>query len=354
MKKILVGLAGVFLVVIAYIGSNILQAAGTFTDLSPMGANTCERVDVFPGTEDVTIDPATGMVFVSADDRRGNRTDDAASIQGGIYAFHIDDTENVIKVSTDAPDDFHPHGISFWSGHDGVNAGAKRLMVINHKETGEQNVEIFDVGDAGALTHIESVAFKDMTSPNDLVAVGPSAFYATNDRGYREGIMASLEAYLALPLASAVFYDGLEGGIAVKGLKFANGINVSPDGNTVYIAEVLRRSVGVYERHAPTGRLKFVKSIKVGTGPDNIEIAEDGTLWIAGHPKIFDFLAHAEDASKNSPTQVISVNPVTDGVKQEIVLLNGEINAASVAAHYGNKVVVGAVFDEHVMVCEAE
>jgi arylesterase/paraoxonase len=352
MKKILLGIAGALLVVVIYISTNIVGAAGTFTDLNPMGDGTCERVDIFPGTEDVAIDPATGMVFVSADDRRANQAD-STPVQGGIYAFHIDDTENVTKVSVDAPEDFHPHGISFWSGHDGERADAKRLMVINHAETGEQKVEIFEIGDNSVLTHIESVAFKDMTSPNDLVAVGPTAFYATNDRGYREGLMASLEAYLALPLASAVFYDGLEGGIAVKGLKYANGINVSKDGNTVYIAEILRRSVGVYERHAPTGRLKFVKSIKLGTGPDNIDVAEDGTLWVASHPKLFDFLAHAEDASKNSPTQIQSVNAVTDSVRDRIVMLDGEINAASVGAAYKDKVVIGAVFDGHVMVCEA-
>ena len=48
-------------------------------------------------------------------------------------------------------------------------------------------------------------------------------------------------------------------------------------------------------RPCPSGALSFDKRIKTNTGPDNIDVAEDGALWIGGHTKVFDFLAHAED-----------------------------------------------------------
>ena len=58
----------------------------------------------------------------------------------------------------------------------------------------------------GALTHLESVSFAEMHSPNDVVAVGPRQFYATNDRRHEQGIIAQLEAYLALPLTNVVYF----------------------------------------------------------------------------------------------------------------------------------------------------
>ena len=353
MKKVLLVFSVVLLVVVIYVVSTIVGTAGIFTEIQATTDNVCTRVDVFPGTEDVAIDQVTGMVFVSADDRRAGLAESGARPQGGIFAFHIDNPETVTKVSLDAPADFHPHGISLWSGRDGETANAKRLMVINHAETGNQIVEIFDVGEGGVLAHVDSVSFADMTSPNDLVAVGPSSFYATNDRGYRDGVMALLETYLALPASSAVYFDGKQGQIAVEGLKFGNGINVSGDGSTIYIAEVFRRSIGVYQRQLETGQLTQTKTIELGTGPDNIDVAQDGTLWVASHPKLFEFVAHAEDANVNAPTQIQSVNPETGEVRDRIVMLDGEINAASVGAVYADKVVIGAVFDGHVMVCEA-
>lgn len=353
MKKISVGLALVFAVLLVYVAINIINTAGLFTDIEAISANACQRVDVFPGTEDVTIDPDTGIVFVSADDRRANATEGGRRIPGGIYAFHIDRPETVTKVSNDAPADFHPHGISLWAGTSAEGADLKRLMVINHAGSGDQIVEIFNVGASGELTHVKSITFEQMHSPNDVVAVGPSAFYASNDRGYHTGLMAQLETYLSLPLSSAVYYDGDQGNIAVEGLKFANGINVSHDGETVYIAEVMRQSIGVYQRDVASGTLTHIKSISLGTGPDNIEIAEDGMLWVASHPRLFDFLAHAADENVNAPTQIQTINPLTDEVTDQIVLLDGEINAASVGAVYGDRVVIGAVFDGHVLVCKA-
>ncbi|MEM7098937.1 MAG: SMP-30/gluconolactonase/LRE family protein [Pseudomonadota bacterium] len=352
LKKIFYSATGVLVLALIYVVVNIMSTAGVFTDVQATRDHSCERVDIFSGTEDVTVDPATGLVFVSADDRRAGVAGGGQRVSGGIYAFHIEHPEEVTKVSVDAPEDFHPHGISLWTGKDEFGTDEKRLMVINHAQTGAQIVEIFAVADGGLLTHLESVSFEQMHSPNDLVAVGPRSFYATNDRRYRDGLMALLESYLSLPFSSAVFYNGQTGSTVADGLKYANGINISKNGNNLYIAEVLRRSIGVYDRKISTGALTHIKSIELDTGPDNIEIALDGTLWVASHPKLFEFLAHAADANVDAPTQIQSINIETDQVTDRIVLLDGEINAASVGAPYQDKVVIGAVFDGHVLVCE--
>ncbi|NWG91762.1 MAG: SMP-30/gluconolactonase/LRE family protein [Parvularculaceae bacterium] len=324
---------------------NIIPASGMFAGLKPKLIDQCRKVDVFPGTEDVTIDPELNVAFISADDRRATFAGKPA--QGGVYVLKLDGSDRVMKASPDSFGEFHPHGISLWRGAD----GRKRLFAINHTLNDGDKVEVFDVGLGGALLHVDTIAFKEMSSPNDIVGVGPRSFYVTNDRGVKEGFMAQIEAYFALPLSSIAYFDGQKGRIAARGLTYANGINVSADGKTLYASEFLGRKVSVYDRDPATGALTKKKSIKVNTGPDNIEVAADGALWIGGHSKVFDFLKHAEDPAAISPSHVIRVNPET-GLKEDVLIdVAGTINGSSVGAVWDNTLVVGAVFDGHVMVC---
>ena len=69
-------------------------------------------------------------------------------------------------------------------------------------------------------------------SPNDLVAVGPRQFYVTNYAKYHGhgSIMAKVEMYGLIHLATVAYYDGKASTIVVEGLILANGVNKSPDG----------------------------------------------------------------------------------------------------------------------------
>ena len=317
-----------------------VPASGVMRTLESKLVESCSRIEVFAGTEDVVIDYDTNWVFVSSSNRR------QTSDQDGIFAFSLSDMAKVKRVSSSDLVDFHPHGISLWK-----QAGETRLFVISHQSTGENVVEIFVVGNDGMLEHTETIAFADMHSPNDLVAVGQRQFYASNDRGTGNRVVALAEQYLALPLSSAVYFDGQQGRVIASGLVSANGINLSPDGKTVYISEPLRARVAVYSRNLVTGALTPQRKIQVNTAVDNIDIDPAGNLWIAGHSKIFDFLAHRQHASKIAPSHIIKLNPTNGEVEDVFIALDGEINAASVGAVHNNTLVVGAVFDGHVMVC---
>ena len=345
MRALLTAIGVIGLGVLGWFLYNIVPASGVLAKLEPKLVDQCRSVTIFPGTEDVTIDEETGIAFVSADDRRATAA--GAPVQGGIYALRLDGSDRVSKVSPESFGDFHPHGISLWRGED----GRKRLFAINHTIADGDKVEIFDVGFGGALLHVDTVAFPEMTSPNDLVGVGPRSFYVTNDRGFKGGIMETLEAYLALPASSLAYYDGQTGSVAVKGLTYANGVNVSADGKTLYVSEFLRRRLGVYERNPETGSLSLLKRYPVNTGPDNIEISADGALWIGGHTKVFDFVKHAEDASAIAPSHVIRVNPATGETEDVLIDVSGVLNGSSVGAATADTLIVGAVFDDHVLVC---
>lgn len=345
MRALLTAIGVIGLGVLGWFLYNMIPASGVFAGLEPKLVDQCRRVEVFPGTEDVTIDEDAGIAFVSADDRRATAA--GQPVQGGIYALRLDGSDRVSKVSPDSFGEFHPHGISLWRGED----GRKRLFVINHTIAEGHKVEIFDVGFGGALLHVETVAFDDMRSPNDLLGVGPRSFYVTNDRGFTGGIMETVEAYLALPASSLAYYDGQSGSIAAKGLTYANGVNMSADGRAVYVSELLRRRVTVYSRNTETGALSLLRHYPVNTGPDNIEVSSDGAIWVSGHSKIFDFVKHVEEASAIAPSHVIRVNPATGETEDMLIDTSGILNGSSVGAATSDTLVVGAVFDGHVLVC---
>lgn len=346
MKKILIVLFVLFLALMARVLYVLLPAAGAFQTLEPKLVEMCTPLEVFPGTEDIAINHSTNRAFVSGAKRRESELA-GGGLAGGIFAVELDDPTVAIRVSPMDMPDFQPHGISLW--HD--TFGETRLFAINHLKSGDQTVEIFLVGDGGSLTHLESVTFDDMYSPNDLVAVGPRQFYVTNDRGKSTGFIYTLEQYLGLPLTNIAYFDGSDGKVVSKGLVAANGINKSLDGSNIYVSELLKRRIRTFTRNASTGVLERGKSFKVNTGPDNIDIDADGSLWVAGHSNVLDWLAHADDETEVSPSHVVRIDPKTGKTMDVLISIKGEINASSVGAVHNGVLLVGAVFDSHILLC---
>ncbi|MBY0422476.1 MAG: hypothetical protein K2Q06_09240, partial [Parvularculaceae bacterium] len=249
------------LAAVGYLAYYYVPAAGLLVRLEPRLVNECRKVTVFPGTEDVTIDPTSNLAYISADDRRATAA--GKPRQGGIYAMSIDD-DAVRRVAGDGFGPFHPHGISLWRGP----SGEKRLFAINHRSKTEDSIEIFDVGSDGGLVHARTVALPAGSNPNDIVAVGSESFYYTNDYRFKDGLARALETYLVLPFSNVGYYDGKTFRRVVDGLRFANGINVSANGKDVYVTEFFARRLNVYARGAD-GALVRTKSSRLNFGPDN-------------------------------------------------------------------------------------
>jgi arylesterase / paraoxonase len=321
----------------------LASASGVFEDYTVTQSGQCQPVTVSAGTEDVTIDDATGQVFISADNRRNPENLDG----NGIYMFPIDKPEDVRKVSLDAPADFHPHGISLWKSED----GERRLFVISHASTGEQLVEVFDVISDGTLKHAETISDPLIHSPNDLVATGERSFYVTNDHRFTEPLK-SLEVFLGLPVSDVVYFDGQSAKSVIHNLAYPNGINISADGKTLYVAEIMKRHIRAWNRQAD-GSFMAGQAWPMRMAADNIEIDEAGNLWTAGHPNILAFPPHSEDPANLSPSMASTVDPKTNEVKEVFYNTGDDISAASVAAYSQGTLVIGAVFEEHVLVCNS-
>jgi arylesterase/paraoxonase len=355
MSRILRGLiiAAVAIVVIVLIlGWRFLSATGQFTAIRAEVPADCRTIASPPGPEDIAVDRERGMAFVSATDRRAIRAGDKG-VRGGIYAIDLKGPVSgwqLHPVTANEPADFRPHGISLYIAPDGT----RRLFAVNHPASGVQSVEIFDVGRDGLLTHVKTVADPLLVSPNDVAAAGPESFYATNDHGTASPRGQMIDDLLLWRNADIVYYDGTSMRVAGDRLSMANGINISADGKSVYVSETLGAALHVYRRDAATGELTPSDYIRLGTGLDNIDVEPDGALLIAAHPHVLAALATMKDPKKLSPSQVVRVEfGATGGGRAGTIYLNmGEqISGSSVAAGYGDKMLIGDMLDPKILVC---
>lgn len=355
---------GVLVAVIAGYALYLLSIAGQFKRIAPHFAGTCKLVSTLPGTEDIVILPDGQGALISSDDRRAMLA--GKPTLGAIYYVDLKTPgAQPVNVTPEPPPGFHPHGISLYPRQ----GAPTTLYVVSHPGADllgdrpegkgpKHTIEVFDVAPIAAgtkLTHRRTIAdAQRLISPNDVVAVGRDRFYVTNDHGTRTAFWRRVEDYLRLRRSHIIYFDGQGFKRLAGDYRYANGIQASRDGRTIYLASPTDRSIFLFDRDVTSGALTQRRQIFVGTGPDNIEVDSEGNLWIGAHPKLLTFVAHAQDARKKSPSQVLRLTP--DGAggfhSQEIFLSDGsDLSASSVAARHGSRLLVGAVFGPGFLDC---
>ena len=344
-------LAGVVLglAVVGFV-ARLLWLGGAFTRIVPHFAGTCRLIDGPVGAEDITINQRTGRAYISASDRRGLAAH--RPVPGAIWAYDLTDfAAQPVNLTPDAGIEFQPHGISLWLEQD----GSETLFIIGHPAPGTgwppNVVEIDDVRD-GRLLHRATLTDPRLVAPNDLVAVGIDRFYLTNTHAHPPGVRQTLETYLQLRGGNVLAYGPGGFRVAVDRLIFPNGINVSPDGRTVYVATVTAFSVLVFDRDPRTDALSLRDEIPLGSGGDNIEVDPQGNLWIGSHPKLLTMAKHAADPSVPAPAQVLRIAAGTKKVDEVYLSAGQPLAAASVGARYGNRLLIGQIFGRGFLDCE--
>jgi len=330
--------------------AELLWSAGQFKNIESHFKGTCSPVVGITGPEDIVIHPETGVAYISACDRR------AVSLgrpgKGGIFAYDLNLAgAKPVNLTPTADPDFQPHGISLYTGLSGQSI----LFVINH-QGGEHTIEIYAL-QSGQLFHQKTLADPALVSPNDLVAVGPDQFYVTNDHRYPSGIKRTLEDYLKLPLSNVLFYTGSKFVEAASDIGYANGINVSADGRLLYVSATVRGELHVYDRNISTHTISLKEKLNLRTGLDNIELDQNGRLYIAAHPKLLTFVKHAKNSAVLSPSQILRLEarPAGGYDLEEIYLNTGEeISGSSVGAVHNNRMLIGTVFDPKILDCQLE
>lgn len=341
LKKVFIGVA------ILVLGTVLrtLYFAGAFKRITPVQIGSEVHLRGMVGAEDITVDHSTGMALVSSDDRRKARA--GSPVKGGIFQLNLNATPVEFKelpVTVDG-DDFHPHGISLYV--DPADQ-SKWLFVVNHRSTGH-TVEVFQYQDT-VLLHSETIKSEAFKSPNDLVATGRRSFYFTNDHD-QEGGVSSWKDFLVIGTGQVGYFDGKQASILAKGIRYANGITVSPDGKRLYVAACTDGSVLVFNRTP----FQQVGKIACGTGVDNLEWDTDGNLWSGAHPKMLAFLGHAKDSTARSPSEVIQINlKDPENPKVRTIYLNdgNPLSGSSVAAYFQGRLLVGSVFENGILVLD--
>jgi arylesterase/paraoxonase len=351
-RKLVFAVLGLLVLAVAGFVLRIVWIGGVFRSIEPHFDGTCRLVRGPMGPEDLTIHPRTGVAYVSASDRRASRAGNP--VPGGIHAYDLADPNAIpVNLTPDADVTFQPHGISLWPGADGRDV----LFVVNHPPAGTgrpaHTIEIFDLA-GDELVHRASLTDPLLTMPNDLVAVGINRFYVTNTHKFAPGRLQTLETFLQLSGANVVHYGPNGFRVEIPDLVFPNGINVSPEGDSVYVATVTPRTLLVYSRDPANDSLTFREDIFLDSAADNIEVDDEGRLWIGAHPKMLRLQSRGADPSVPAPSQVLRVtlDAIGGHAVEEIYLNDGtEIAGASVAAVRGNRLLIGQIDGDGFLDC---
>jgi arylesterase/paraoxonase len=324
--------------------------------LSPVASHfdgTCRAIAMAAGAEDLRIDPSNGLAYLSYFDRA--RAGPRGLGTGTVMLIDLNAAEPRVRAAlATEPPHFAPTGLSFYA----PATGPKRLFVVNRARLGTHSIEIFDQSATGAFTSVETVSDRLLWSPTAIAAVGPKQFYVVNDSGFKEKDEAGAKKYVVGKLrgnrGTVVYFDGNRSQIVAEGLGMANGVALSPDGRTLYVAESSENQLQLFDRDMVTGALKPTQRIALDSSPHNITVDADGNLWVTAHPRTVSFTPWAANSFAHFPTQVLKVTPAAENGKQvrEIYANDGsELSGGSVAALRGEQLVIGSVTDRKLLLC---
>jgi len=337
MKKSVFTLLIILAALLAFVAYTFIST-GFFREINnTQGYEVIAEIPMY-GAEALTISYADSFMIVSQDDRGARYR--GVKRTGGLFLFDLSkddfqpkELETTMKLL--------PHGISLYK----LDSNRYQLLVVNHYR--KHTIEKFELtGDR--LIHLQTFSDPSMVSPNDVVILNENQFYFTNDHGYTSKFGLLLENYLGLAVSNVVFFDGSEYLEVADGIAYANGINISKDRSQVLVASPRSFKLKYYNLQQD-GSLEFDHDLKVGSGIDNIELDENGDLWMGSHPSLLAFTIYAGGKKPMAPSELITINS-----DEEVISLyenDGSLmSATSVVAPYKDFLFVGTVMDKSLLV----
>ncbi len=280
-----------------------------------------EKIKVAPGPEDLQLyfnkNTQQFQLFVSCDERREGVTN------GSIWMIDLTTHKSkplVIKF-TNQLDEFHPHGMHLYQNY---------LFVIDHfNDLKDSRIFRFEIkGD----TLIEDTLFEKglIGFPNDIVAIDKNTFLYTN-YDFKGGV---------------VRYENNSFSTLIGGLRMPNGIDSINLNGYPYGLVSCTWGKKVYRFDTQTGEKKRIAKVK---GGDNFTFHEN-KLLVTGHLRFGKFFRHVKSSDNKSPSVVYELDVLSNSKKAIYVDKGKEISAVSTALYFNNRIYLGQIFDDYVLV----
>jgi sugar lactone lactonase YvrE len=232
---------------------------------------------------------------------------------------------------------FAPHGIHLTRRRN----GPLQLLVVNHG--GRESIEFFEVTSGG-----ERLSWRGCALPpedayiNSVVATPEGGFLATHmfprsqALGALKGMLGSDTGYVLewTPDGSWTVVPGSEA-------PFPNGIELSPDGKTIYLNAYMADEVRKIDRE--TGELRAIASV---AKPDNTRWSADGSrLFVASHTGSLIDMLRCQGIEQGACTlafEIVALDPKT--LERETVLAHEgpPMGAATVALDVDGVLYIGS------------
>ncbi|XP_054017074.1 serum paraoxonase/arylesterase 2 [Dryobates pubescens] len=321
-------------------------------EVAPVTLPNCRLIKgIEAGSEDIDILP-NGLAFISSGLKYPGLKSFAPDKPGEIFLMDLNENNPravALRISRGFDlASFNPHGISTYIDKDDT----VYLFVVNHPQH-KSTVELFKfMEDDNSLLHLKTIRHDLLTSVNDIVAMGPDSFYATNDHYFTDFILIALEMFLGLTWSNVVYYSPKGVKEVAAGFYSANGINTSPDRKYIYVADVFDHNVHVMEKHA-NWSLTHVKTLQLDTLVDNLYIdPHTGDIWTGCHPNGMKLFFNDPD---NLPaSEVLRIQDML-GERPAVTRIYADdgsvLQGSSVAAVYEGKLLIGTVFHK-ALYCE--
>jgi arylesterase/paraoxonase len=339
--------AGIALAVVLFI---LYVYPGFLIPVSSHFDGSCTTIALNQNAEDLRVDPASGLVYLTY----------YSGVRGSTGTIMLVDPSaeepHVRAALASDPAGFAPSGLSLYA----PASGKKRLFVTSRTRLGNHSVEVFDQSSTGAFAPVETIRDSLLWSPSAIVAVGPRQFYVVNPLGFKSSFddgKGKLGKNLRGNQSTVVYYDGEKMKIVASHLRLADGIALSPDGHTAYVAESAAGRIAIFDRDTATGELKRTGQIRVPGSPHNITVDAQGVLWVSAHPHAMPFMEFLQDPDDRdrAPTRILKVTPAAAPDKQvEAIYVNDgkELSAGTVVApRSGGRFVAGSRTDRKLLMC---
>ncbi|MBN3298089.1 PON2 arylesterase, partial [Amia calva] len=267
-----------------------------------------------------------------------------------LHANHLKPVELRVSRGFDL-DSFNPHGISVYIDETDHTV---YLFVVNHPNS-ESTVEIFRYNEEdNSIAHLKTIKHELLHHVNDIVAVGPESFYATNDHYFSHELLRAVEMFLDLPWCDVIYYTPEGAREVAAGFNSVNGINISPDNKYIYVVDILAQTIHVMEIQKDK-TLTSVKAVQVGSLPDNIEVDRvTGDVWLGCHPNAAKMAPYDPQNPPGSEViQIKHIHSETPEVRQVYADDGSVIQGSSIAVAYQGRLLIGSVFHK-MLICDLE